>query len=85
MGAVMKALVAVACVCVIAVSTHYGYLAYSAHVAEQQRAADERNEALAVLQRAKDRMRVILDEENKREEAERAARKKERIEKGRRS
>ena len=53
MDGAIKALVAAACLCVIAVSGHYGYTTYEAHVSEQQRVERARMEALRTEKEAK--------------------------------
>lgn len=53
MDGVIKALVAAACLCVIAVSGHYGYTTYTAQIAEQQRIEQARKEAVRSEKEAK--------------------------------
>lgn len=81
MDAVVKTLVAAACVCVIAVCAHYGYARYQEHIAEVQHLETMRVEGLATIQRAKEQLERIAAEEGARKEEERAAKKEERAKK----
>lgn len=63
MNTILKSLIATACICVIAVSAHYGYVAYRESVAEQQ-----------ALERAKERARQTVEDAKRRAEQENAKR-----------
>lgn len=64
MNSILKFLIAAACVCVIAVSGHYGYSLYKASVDERLR-----------VERAKERAKSIVEQQEQQREAERAHRK----------
>ena len=76
MDAVVKTLIVAACVCVIAVSGHYGYARYQEHAAEVQRAFAIREEVIRAAKEAQ------KEEADRRERLanERAARRNERNE-----
>ena len=70
MNALLKLLIAAACICVITVSAHYGYTTYQAHL-----------QAEAAAERVKADIQRILKEEDEKKDADRARRKVEREQK----
>jgi biopolymer transport protein ExbB/TolQ len=83
MNVALKLLVAIACLCVITVSSHYGYARYREYIADQQRAESERNEALSAVQRAKERLQQLAAEEKEQQDAARVRRREENAERRR--
>lgn len=81
MDTLLKLLIATACICVIAVSGHYGYSVYQSHMAAKRQIETLRTEATIAIERAKERAQRLIEDEDKRKEAERARRKDEREQK----
>lgn len=83
MNIALKILVAIACLCVITVSSHYGYARYREHIAAQQQIEAERNEVLHAIQRAKERLQQLAAEEKEQHDAARVRRREENAERRR--
>lgn len=77
MDAIVKVLVAAACVCVIAVSGHYGYATYQSYLADQRRADQAQASLMQIAKEAGEQR----DAERQRRAARALARQKELAEK----
>jgi hypothetical protein len=77
MNSILKALVAAACICVIAVSAHYGYTAYQSSVAASLSLAKQQRDSELALEKAKQLAASLAKEA----EVERARRKEVRAQK----
>lgn len=83
MNIALKILVAIACLCMIAVSSHYGYARYQEYIADEHRVKSERNEALSAIRCAKERLQQLAAEEKEQHDAAQVRRREENAERRR--